>query len=155
MRVGKFSVRTLGKAQAERALEGEVKVIADAGDDAILGVHIVGAHAADIVHEAAVAMQHRVTASDLAGTIHSHPTLSEAVMEAALDVHGEAIHAPPKKRLRGCLPLPESEKCSPSFPECRFPDLRKKGRLDREGECLTEYNGLRLTERCCGDALSF
>ncbi len=99
LRVGKFSVRSLGKAQAERALEGEVKVIADAGDDAILGVHIVGAHAADIVHEAAVAMQHRVTASDLAGTIHSHPTLSEAVMEAALDVHGEAIHAPPKKRL--------------------------------------------------------
>ena len=98
VRVGKFSVRTLGKAQAERALEGEVKVIADAGDDAILGVHIVGAHAADIVHEAAVAMQHRVTASDLAGTIHSHPTLSEAVMEAALDVHGEAIHAPPRKK---------------------------------------------------------
>ncbi len=98
VRVGKFSVRALGKAQAERALEGEVKVIADAGDDAILGVHIVGAHAADIVHEAAVAMQHRVTASDLAGTMHSHPTLSEAVMEAALDVHGEAIHAPPKKR---------------------------------------------------------
>ena len=98
VRVGKFSVRTLGKAQAERALEGEVKVIADAGDDAILGVHIVGAHAADIVHEAAVAMQHRVTASDLAGTIHSHPTLSEAVMEAALDVHGEAIHAPPRTK---------------------------------------------------------
>lgn len=98
VRVGKFSVRALGKAQAERALEGEVKVIADAGDDAILGVHIVGAHAADIVHEAAVAMQHRVTASDLASTMHSHPTLSEAVMEAALDVHGEAIHAPPRKR---------------------------------------------------------
>ncbi len=98
VRVGKFSVRALGKAQAERALEGEVKVIADAGDDAILGVHIVGAHAADIVHEAAVAMQHRVTASDLAGTMHAHPTISEAVMEAAFDVHGEAIHAPPKKR---------------------------------------------------------
>lgn len=98
VRVGKFSVRALGKAQAERALEGEVKVIADAGDDAILGVHIVGAHAADIVHEAAVAMQHRVTASEMASTMHSHPTLSEAVMEAALDVHGEAIHAPPKKR---------------------------------------------------------
>ena len=98
VRVGKFSVRALGKAQAERALEGEVKVIADAGDDAILGVHIVGAHAADIVHEAAVAMQHRITASALAGTMHAHPTLSEAVMEAAFDVHGEAIHAPPKKR---------------------------------------------------------
>ena len=97
VRVGKFAVRALGKAQAERAIEGEVKVIADAGDDAILGVHIVGAHAADIVHEAAVAMQHRVTASDLARTMHAHPTLSEAVMEAAFDVHGEAIHAPPKK----------------------------------------------------------
>ena len=97
VRVGKFAVRALGKAQAERALEGEVKVIADAGDDAILGVHIIGAHAADIVHEAAVAMQHNVTASDLARTMHAHPTLSEAVMEAAFDVHGEAIHAPPKR----------------------------------------------------------
>ena len=89
VRVGKFAVRALGKAQAERAIEGEVKVIADAGDDAILGVHIIGAHAADIVHEAAVAMQHNVTASDLARTmeaafdVHAHPTLSEAVMEAA------------------------------------------------------------------------
>ncbi len=97
VRVGRFSIRALGKAQAERALEGEVKVIADAGDDTILGVHIIGAHAADIVHEAAVAMQHRVTASEMARTTHSHPTLSEAVMEAALDVHGEAIHAPPKR----------------------------------------------------------
>ena len=84
VRVGKFAVRALGKAQAERAIEGEVKVIADAGDDAILGVHIVGAHAADIVHEAAVAMQHRVTASDLARTMHAHPTLSEAVMGGGL-----------------------------------------------------------------------
>ena len=78
-----------------------MKVIADAGDDAILGVHIVGAHAADIVHEAAVAMKHRITASDLAGTIHSHPTLSEAVMEAALDVHGGG-HPRPGRRKSNC-----------------------------------------------------
>ena len=97
-RVGRFPMRALGKAQAERAIEGEVKIIADAADDGILGVHVVGARAAEIVHEAAVAMRNNVAASDLARTIHAHPTLSEAVMEAAHDVHGAAIHAPPKRR---------------------------------------------------------
>ena len=69
---GKFAVRALGKAQAERAIEGEVKVIADAGDDAILGVHIIGAHAADIVHEAAVAMQAQRHSLGL-GADHARP----------------------------------------------------------------------------------
>ncbi len=97
VRVGRFPMRILGKAHAEGAIEGEVKVIADAEDDAILGVHVVGAHAAEIVHEAAVAMRNGVSALDLSRTIHAHPALSEAVMEAALDVRGAAIHAPPKK----------------------------------------------------------
>ncbi len=97
VRVGRFPVRVLGKAQAERDIEGEVKVVADARDDAILGVHVVGAHASEVVHEAAVAMRGALTASELAHSIHAHPTRAEAVMEAALDVHGEAIHAPPKK----------------------------------------------------------
>ncbi len=97
VRVGKFQMRTLGKAQAERSIAGEVKVIADAESDALLGVHVVGAHAADLVHEAAVAMRSGLRASDLAAAVHTHPTLSEAIMEAAHDVHGEAIHAPPRK----------------------------------------------------------
>ncbi len=96
--VGRFQMRGLGKAHAEREISGEVKIIADAGDDAILGVHIVGAHAADLIHEAAVAIRNNLTASQLGDTIHSHPTLSEAIMEAAHDVHGTAIHNPPKKK---------------------------------------------------------
>lgn len=99
-RVGRFPMRALGKAQAERAIEGEAKIIADAGDDAILGVHVVGARAAEVVHEAAVAMRNGLTASALARTIHAHPTLSEALMEAAHDLHGAAIHAPPRKTRR-------------------------------------------------------
>ncbi len=98
VRVGRFPMRTLGKAQAERAIEGEVKIIADAGDDSILGVHVVGARAAEVVHEAAVAMRSRLTALALARTVHAHPTLSEAMMEAAGAVHGEAIHLPPPKK---------------------------------------------------------
>jgi dihydrolipoamide dehydrogenase len=67
-------------------------------DDRILGVHVVGAHAADLVHEAAVAIRNGVRATDLAETVHAHPTIAEAIMEAAHDVHGVAIHAPPKAR---------------------------------------------------------
>ncbi len=98
VRIGKFQMSVLGKAQAEREIAGEVKVIADAVDDRILGVHVVGAHAADLVHEAAVAIRNGVRATDLAATVHAHPTLAEAIMEAAHDVHGVAIHAPPKAR---------------------------------------------------------
>ncbi|MBI3127550.1 MAG: dihydrolipoyl dehydrogenase [Candidatus Tectomicrobia bacterium] len=97
VRVGRFQMRALGKAQAERALAGEVKVIADARTDELLGVHVVGEHAADLVHEAALAIRHGMTAADLAEVVHAHPTLSEALMEAAEDVHGTAIHVPPKK----------------------------------------------------------
>jgi dihydrolipoamide dehydrogenase len=97
VRVGRFQMRVLGKAQAERAIAGEVKVIADASTDELLGVHVVGEHAADLIHEAAVAIRHGLKASQLGEVIHSHPTLSEAIMEAVHDVHGEAIHLPPRK----------------------------------------------------------
>ena len=62
-----------------------------------LGVHIVGAHAADLVHEAAMAMHVGATVSQMAGMIHAHPTLSEGMMEAAEDVEGKAIHQARKK----------------------------------------------------------
>ena len=98
VKVGRFQMRALGKAQAERAIAGEVKVVADASTDELLGVHVVGEHAADLVHEAAVAIRHGLTAGGLAEVVHAHPTLAEAIMEAAHDVAGEAIHVPPRKK---------------------------------------------------------
>lgn len=92
VRVGRFPYRTLGKAHADGEIAGMVKVLADASTDRVLGVHIIGSHAADIVHEGALAMRMGATARQLAGMIHAHPTVSEAVMEAAGDVHGAAIH---------------------------------------------------------------
>lgn len=96
IKIGRFNFRPLGKAQAMGEISGMVKIIADAKTDKILGCHIIGAHATDIIHEAAVAMRNGMTAKDLGETIHSHPTLSEAVMEAAEDLHGICIHAPRK-----------------------------------------------------------
>lgn len=92
IKVGKFSMLACGKAQVLGETDGFVKVLAHAGTDEILGVHAVGAHAADLVAEAAVAMQQGMTADQLAGVIHAHPTLSEALAEAAEAVHGLSIH---------------------------------------------------------------
>jgi dihydrolipoamide dehydrogenase len=94
--VGHFQYRGLGKAHAMGEITGFFKVISDAATDKILGVHIVGAHAADIIHEAAVAMKNGITVKELADTIHAHPTLAEGLMEASEDVHGEAVHVPKK-----------------------------------------------------------
>jgi dihydrolipoamide dehydrogenase len=93
-RVGRFEYRALGKAHAMGEITGMVKVIADEATDKVLGVHICGAHATDMVHEGALAVRMGVTAKQLGGMIHAHPTLSEVVMEAALDAHKTAIHAP-------------------------------------------------------------
>ena len=93
VKAAKFSFMAIGKAQAMGETEGFVKIIADAESDKILGVHIVGPHATDLIAEAAVAMQAGMTVEQLARTIHAHPTLAEAVMEAAEAVHGKAIHA--------------------------------------------------------------
>jgi dihydrolipoamide dehydrogenase len=72
---------------------GLVKLLADSASDAILGVHIVGPMAGELVGEAVVAMAFQGTAEDLQRTIHAHPTLAEAVHEAALSVDRRAIHA--------------------------------------------------------------
>jgi dihydrolipoamide dehydrogenase len=69
-----------------------VKVIAEAETDRILGVHILGSHATDLIHEAALAMQVGATVSQVADMIHAHPTFAEGFMEAMEDVHGRAIH---------------------------------------------------------------
>jgi dihydrolipoamide dehydrogenase len=90
--VGKFRYAGLGKAQALGETAGHFKIIAHAETQTILGVHIIGAHAADLIHEAALAMFGGVQATELAEMIHAHPTLSEGLMEAAEDLEGMAIH---------------------------------------------------------------
>jgi len=91
---GKFPYRGLGKAHAMGEIAGLVKVIADAATDKVLGVHICGAHAADLVHEGALAIKMGATAKQLGAMIHAHPTYAEGIMESAEDVHGSAIHLP-------------------------------------------------------------
>lgn len=95
-RVGRFQFRALGKAHAMGEIAGLFKIIADEETDRILGAHIIGAHASDLIHEIAIAMEKGLTAKDIAHTIHAHPTLAEGIMEAAEDVHDAAIHAPKK-----------------------------------------------------------
>ena len=71
---------------------GFVKIIADAKTDLVLGAHIVGPHASELIGELVLAMEYKASAEDLARTIHAHPTLSEAVHESALAVEKRAIH---------------------------------------------------------------
>lgn len=96
-KIGRFRYAGLGKAHAVGDTNGMFKVITDSASDKILGVHVVGSHAADLVHEAAVAMQVGARARDLAHTIHAHPTLTEGMMEAAEDIEGLAIHQARKR----------------------------------------------------------
>jgi dihydrolipoamide dehydrogenase len=91
-KVGKFPFTANGRARANRATEGQVKVLADSATDRVLGVHIIGAGAGDMIHEAVVLMEFGGSAEDLARTCHAHPTMSEAVKEAALAVDKRAIH---------------------------------------------------------------
>lgn len=93
---GHFQFRTLAKAHVIGEIVGFFKVVSDKMSDRILGVHIIGPHASDLVHEAAVAIKMGLKTKDIAETIHAHPTLSEGLKEAAEDVHNEAIHAPKK-----------------------------------------------------------
>lgn len=90
--VGKFPYRAIGKAHAMGEITGMVKVLSDAVSDKILGVHICGAHATDLIHEGVLAIKTGTTANALGRMMHAHPTLAEAVMEAAEDTHGRAIH---------------------------------------------------------------
>jgi len=89
---GKFPFLANGRAKVNKTTDGFVKVLADATTDRILGVHIIGANASELVAEAAVIMEFGGSAEDLARTCHAHPTLSEAVKEAALAVAKRAIH---------------------------------------------------------------
>jgi len=91
-KVGKFPFQASGKAVASNQPEGFVKMLVDPKYGEILGAHIVGADATEMIAEYGLAMKLEATAEDIHNTIHAHPTLSEAVMEAAATVFGEAIH---------------------------------------------------------------
>ena len=91
-RVGKFPFSASGKAVASAESEGFVKVISDAKTGEILGAHIIGAEATELIAEYGLAVELEATIEDIHQTIHAHPTLSEAVMEAAAATTGEAIH---------------------------------------------------------------
>lgn len=95
--IGKFPMRALGKAHAENEIAGEVKVIGDKKSDKLLGVHAVGVHAAEIIHVAALAINQKLTVTQLGNLIFAHPVISEAIMEAAHDLHGHSVHLAKKR----------------------------------------------------------
>ena len=94
IQVGRFPLRGNGKALVLNETEGMVKVISDKKIGEVLGVHIIGPHATDMIAEAVLGMTMEMTAEELAGAIHPHPTVSEAIMEAAMTIAGGAIHMP-------------------------------------------------------------
>ena len=93
-KAGSFNMRALGRARASMDTDGQVKVLADATTDEILGVHMIGARAADMIAEAVVAMEFRASAEDVSRMSHAHPTYTEAIKEACLAATADrAIHA--------------------------------------------------------------
>ena len=93
--VGQFDFRGLGKAQAMGHFQGFIKVLADSNDK-IVGASVVGPHATDLLTELSLAVHLGLTVEQVGDVIHAHPTLSEGLMEALHDVHGECVHAAPK-----------------------------------------------------------
>jgi len=91
-RIGKFPFTANPRARANGDTEGFVKILAETASDRVLGVHIIGPDAGTLIAEAALAIEFGASAEDIARTCHAHPTLSEAVKEAALAVDGRAIH---------------------------------------------------------------
>jgi len=95
--VGKFQFAANGKAMTMGETDGLVKVIADQ-DDTIIGVHIMGPHASDLILEATLMVKNRMRIEDIRGTIHPHPTLGESLAEAIADIKGESISLLPRKK---------------------------------------------------------
>lgn len=93
VKVGNFPMRALGRSRASGDVDGFIKIIADEKTDEVLGVHMIGARAADMIAAAVTAMEFRASAEDIARMSHAHPTFAEAIKEAALDATGKiAIH---------------------------------------------------------------
>ncbi|MCK4632363.1 MAG: dihydrolipoyl dehydrogenase [candidate division Zixibacteria bacterium] len=95
--IGKYPLRALGKAHAENEIAGEVMVIGDRKTDKLLGVHMVGAHATEIIHTAALSIDRGLTVTELGSLTFAHPVISEALMEAAHDFHSMSIHLARKR----------------------------------------------------------
>jgi len=92
-KAGQFSMRALGRARASMDTDGFVKILADAKTDEVLGIHIIGARAADLIAQAVTAMEFRASAEDIARMSHAHPTYAEAMKEAALAAtENRALH---------------------------------------------------------------
>ena len=98
VKVGRFPFAALGRALATGTPEGFVKLIADATTDQLLGAQAIGAHATDLIAEATAALRAELTSAELGRTVHAHPTFGEIWMEAAHALHGECIHAAPRKK---------------------------------------------------------
>lgn len=96
IRTARFPFKSLGMAQAMGELEGLVKIVSHAKTDKILGAHIIGPHGADLISQIALAMRAELPTRAIVETIHTHPTLSEAVLETAQALHGQAIHSLPE-----------------------------------------------------------
>ena len=92
-KVGKFPYSASGRARTAGETEGFVKIIRDMKYGEILGAHIIGAHATELIHEVAVARENEYTVEEIDLAVHAHPTMAEAVAEAALDSLGRMIHA--------------------------------------------------------------
>ena len=96
--VGVFPMAASGRGMASQETAGLVKVIADSASDRVLGVHMIGAHASELIAEAVIAMEFGASAEDIGLTMFAHPTISEGFHEAALAVSGHAIHIANRKR---------------------------------------------------------
>ena len=92
-KIGKFSFMANSRAKAINDAEGFVKILADEKTDKVLGAHLIGPHAGELIAEIGVAMEFGASSEDIARTCHAHPTFSEAVKEAALSVDKRAIHS--------------------------------------------------------------
>jgi dihydrolipoamide dehydrogenase len=97
VKIGRFSFVASGRAQAIGETEGMVKIVGDARTDEVLGIHIMGHEAGELIASAAMAMSLEATVHEIAHTIHTHPTLSETILEAAEDYFGMGIHTPRQK----------------------------------------------------------
>jgi dihydrolipoamide dehydrogenase len=90
-KVGKFPLTANSRARCNHETDGLAKILADAETDEVLGAHIIAPGAGDMIHEVCLAMEFKASSEDIARTCHAHPTLSEAVRQAAMDVEGWAM----------------------------------------------------------------
>lgn len=96
--IGKFMFGANGKALSLGETDGFIKVISEKETDRIIGVHIMGPHASDLIHEAEIVVTNKLTIDDVKNTVHAHPTLGEVFYEATLSVKNQAVHAIPKRK---------------------------------------------------------